>query len=301
MPSLDDLKKRIKSVKSTQKITKAMKMVAAAKLKKAQENAENGRPYSKKLQKIILNLTNAVYNDENAPKLLIGNGSDKVYLCVVITADKGLCGSFNSSICKSAKNFFKKIFLFFSRNLLKHDPQSTPMNLPPRSFQPPQKLLSLSNRMEPSQRLPFSSHRPLQFSFLVLQLSPPRPRPQLYPQEVIRFHTHYLDLPYEDLHPHPWTPHRSTCPSHQHIWRAFLHRLHSTCRTRPFEYHRSKSDQHVSWKVKSSRLRRRRISQRACPYEYAREPEIRHFVLGTYRTCVWCSMVTILVSDTGEI
>ena len=109
MPSLDDLKKRIKSVKSTQKITKAMKMVAAAKLKKAQENAENGRPYSKKLQKIILNLTNAVYNDENAPKLLIGNGSDKVYLCVVITADKGLCGSFNSSICKSAKNFFKKI------------------------------------------------------------------------------------------------------------------------------------------------------------------------------------------------
>ena len=106
MPSLDDLKKRIKSVKSTQKITKAMKMVAAAKLKKAQENAENGRPYSKKLQKIILNLTNAVYNDENAPKLLIGNGSDKVYLCVVITADKGLCGSFNSSICKSAKNFF---------------------------------------------------------------------------------------------------------------------------------------------------------------------------------------------------
>ena len=109
MPSLDDLKKRIKSVKSTQKITKAMKMVAAAKLKKAQENAENGRPYSKKLQKIILNLTNAVYNDENAQKLLIGNGSDKVYLCVVITADKGLCGSFNSSICKSAKNFFKKI------------------------------------------------------------------------------------------------------------------------------------------------------------------------------------------------
>ena len=109
MPSLDDLKKRIKSVKSTQKITKAMKMVAAAKLKKAQENAENGRPYSQKLQKIILNLTNAVYNDESAPKLLIGNGSDKVYLCVVITADKGLCGSFNSSICKSAKNFFKKI------------------------------------------------------------------------------------------------------------------------------------------------------------------------------------------------
>ncbi len=109
MPSLDDLKKRIKSVKSTQKITKAMKMVAAAKLKKAQESAENGRPYSKKLQKIILNLTKLVSNDENAPKLLVGNGSDKIFLCVVITADKGLCGSFNSSICKKAKNFFKKI------------------------------------------------------------------------------------------------------------------------------------------------------------------------------------------------
>jgi len=109
VPSLDDLKKRIKSVKSTQKITKAMKMVAAAKLKKAQENAEKGRPYSKKLQNIILNLTKSITEDSNAPKLLIGTGKDKVYLCVVITADRGLCGGFNSNICKLAKSHFKNI------------------------------------------------------------------------------------------------------------------------------------------------------------------------------------------------
>ena len=108
MPSLDDLKKRIKSVKSTQKITKAMKMVAAAKLRKAQENAERGRPYSQKMQNIILNLTKSINDPENAPKLLIGTGKDKVYLCVVLTADRGLCGGFNSNICKLAKLNFKK-------------------------------------------------------------------------------------------------------------------------------------------------------------------------------------------------
>ena len=109
MPSLDDLKKRIKSVKSTQKITKAMKMVAAAKLRKAQENAEKGRPYSQKMQTIILNLTKSINDKENAPKLLVGTGNDKTYLCVVLTADRGLCGGFNSNICKLAKNNFKKI------------------------------------------------------------------------------------------------------------------------------------------------------------------------------------------------
>ena len=108
MPSLDDLKKRIKSVKSTQKITKAMKMVAAAKLRKAQESAEKGRPYSQKMQSIILNLTKSINDPENAPKLLVGNGKDKTYLCVVFTADRGLCGGFNSNICKLAKNTFKK-------------------------------------------------------------------------------------------------------------------------------------------------------------------------------------------------
>ena len=109
MPSLDDLKKRIKSVKSTQKITKAMKMVGAAKLRKAQESAERGRPYSQKMQNIILNLTKSINDPQNAPKLLVGTGEDKKYLCVVLTADRGLCGGFNSNICKLAKNNFKKI------------------------------------------------------------------------------------------------------------------------------------------------------------------------------------------------
>ena len=108
MPTLDDLKKRIKSVKSTQKITKAMKMVAAAKLRKAQENAERGRPYSEKMQNIVLNLTKSINDPENAPKLMVGTGQDKVYLCVVLTADRGLCGGFNSNICRLAKNNFKK-------------------------------------------------------------------------------------------------------------------------------------------------------------------------------------------------
>ena len=111
MPSLDDLKKRIKSVKSTQKITKAMKMVAAAKLKKAQESAEKGRPYSDKMQNIILNLTKSFKEDSNAPKLLLGSGEDNVYLCVIMTADRGLCGGFNTNICKLAK---KKMREFLS-------------------------------------------------------------------------------------------------------------------------------------------------------------------------------------------
>ena len=116
MPSLDDLKKRIKSVKSTQKITKAMKMVAAAKLRKAQESAEKGRPYSQKMQNIILNLTKSITDPENAPKLLVGTGKDNTYLCVVLTADRGLCGGFNSNICKLAKSNFKK-FLNEGKNL----------------------------------------------------------------------------------------------------------------------------------------------------------------------------------------
>ena len=109
MPSLDDLRKRIKSVKSTQKITKAMKMVAAAKLRKAQENAEKGRPYSEKMNNIILNLSNSITDKENAPKLLGGTGSEKIHLCIVLTADRGLCGGFNTNIVKKAKSFFEKI------------------------------------------------------------------------------------------------------------------------------------------------------------------------------------------------
>ena len=109
MASLDDLKKRIASVKSTQKITKAMKMVAAAKLRRAQESAEKGRPYSEKMNNIILNLSSGISDKENAPKLLSGTGNDKVHLCVVMTSDRGLCGGFNSNIIKKAKSYFSKI------------------------------------------------------------------------------------------------------------------------------------------------------------------------------------------------
>ena len=109
MASLDDLKKRIASVKSTQKITKAMKMVAAAKLRKAQESAEKGRPYSEKMNNVILNLSSGISDKENAPKLLAGTGQEKVHLCVVMTSDRGLCGGFNSNIIKKAKSYFSKI------------------------------------------------------------------------------------------------------------------------------------------------------------------------------------------------
>ena len=109
MPSLDDLKKRISSVKSTQKITKAMKMVAAAKLRRAQERAEKGRPFSEKMNNIILNLSNSLSDKENAPKFLTGTGKENVHLCVVITSDRGLCGGFNTNICRKARSHFEKI------------------------------------------------------------------------------------------------------------------------------------------------------------------------------------------------
>ncbi|MFL2898411.1 MAG: F0F1 ATP synthase subunit gamma [Candidatus Pelagibacter sp.] len=109
MASLDDLKKRIVSVKSTQKITKAMKMVAAAKLKRAQDNAEKGRPYSEKMNNIILNLSNGISDKESAPKLLSGTGDEKTHLCVILTSDRGLCGGFNTNIVKKAKSYFDKI------------------------------------------------------------------------------------------------------------------------------------------------------------------------------------------------
>ena len=109
MASLDDLKKRISSVKSTQKITKAMKMVAAAKLRRAQESAERGRPYSEKMNNIILNLSSGLSDKDNAPKLLSGTGEDNIHLCVVLTADRGLCGGFNSNIIKKAKAYFKSL------------------------------------------------------------------------------------------------------------------------------------------------------------------------------------------------
>ena len=109
MPSLDDLKKRIKSVKSTQKITKAMKMVAAAKLRRAQESAKKGRPFSEKMNNVILNLSSSISDKDSASKFLVGTGKDTTHLCVVITADRGLCGGFNTNICRKAKNYFEKI------------------------------------------------------------------------------------------------------------------------------------------------------------------------------------------------
>ena len=94
MPSLKDLKTRINSVKSTQKITSAMKMVAAAKLRRAQDSAERGRPYADRMQQIINSLA-AKADPSSAPQLLVGNGQGKTHLLVVVSADRGLCGGFN--------------------------------------------------------------------------------------------------------------------------------------------------------------------------------------------------------------
>jgi len=107
--SLKDLRNKIKSIKSIQQVTNAMKMVAAAKLRKAQENAEKGRPYSEKMNNIILNLSSGISDKENAPKLLSGTGEDKTHLCIVMTSDRGLCGGFNTNIIKKAKVYFQKI------------------------------------------------------------------------------------------------------------------------------------------------------------------------------------------------
>ena len=109
MASLKFLRNRISSVKSTQKITKDMKMVAAAKLRKAQQNAENARPYSEKLNSIISNLKNSVTDMDSAPKLLVGNQKNETHLCVVLNSDRGLFGGLNTNICRKAKVFFEKI------------------------------------------------------------------------------------------------------------------------------------------------------------------------------------------------
>ena len=100
MPSLKDLKNRISSVKSTRKITKAMQMVAAAKLRRAQEAAEAARPYADKMADVVNGLAASVAGSTTAPKLLAGTGSEQTHLLVVMTAERGLCGGFNSSIVK---------------------------------------------------------------------------------------------------------------------------------------------------------------------------------------------------------
>lgn len=103
MASLQDLKTRIKSVKSTQKITAAMKMVAAAKLRRAQESAEAGRPYATRMGQVISSLASKA-NKESAPALLVGNGKEQTHLLVVMSADRGLCGGFNGSITRATRN-----------------------------------------------------------------------------------------------------------------------------------------------------------------------------------------------------
>jgi len=103
MPSLKDLKTRIESVKNTRKITKAMQMVAAAKLRRAQEAAEAGRPYAERMNAVMAGLAAADSGSDTAPKLMAGTGDDKVHLLVIMTAERGLCGGFNSSIVKLAR------------------------------------------------------------------------------------------------------------------------------------------------------------------------------------------------------
>ena len=103
MPSLKDLKNRIESVKSTRKITKAMQMVAAAKLRRAQEAAEQSRPYAERFNAVMAGLAASVGGSDSAPKLLRGTGSEDVHLLVVMTAERGLCGGFNSNIARLAR------------------------------------------------------------------------------------------------------------------------------------------------------------------------------------------------------
>jgi F-type H+-transporting ATPase subunit gamma len=109
MPSLKDLKNRIDSVKSTRKITKAMQMVAAAKLRRAQEAAENARPYAERMRAVLGNLAASVQNSPTAPRLLTGTGKQDVHLLVVATSERGLAGGFNSQIVKIARYQAEKL------------------------------------------------------------------------------------------------------------------------------------------------------------------------------------------------
>jgi F-type H+-transporting ATPase subunit gamma len=104
MASLKDLRGRINSVKSTRKITQAMKMVAAAKLRRAQAQAEAARPYAERMEAILASLGAAVAGSPTAPRMLVGNGADRVHLLVVVTADRGLAGPFNTNVGRLARN-----------------------------------------------------------------------------------------------------------------------------------------------------------------------------------------------------
>jgi F-type H+-transporting ATPase subunit gamma len=109
VPSLKDLRNRIASVKATQKITKAMQMVAAAKLRRAQEAAEAARPYSQRMGAVLANITQAIGGGGEAPALMTGTGKDDVHLLVVCTAERGLCGGFNSQISRLARDHTRRL------------------------------------------------------------------------------------------------------------------------------------------------------------------------------------------------
>ena len=109
MPSLKDLKNRIGSVKSTRKITKAMQMVAAAKLRRAQDAAEAARPYAERYNEVLAGLAQSVAGSESAPRLLAGTGSDKTHLLVVMTSERGLCGGFNSTIVRLVRQRIERL------------------------------------------------------------------------------------------------------------------------------------------------------------------------------------------------
>ena len=109
MPSLKDLRTRINSVKSTQKITSAMKMVAAAKLRRAQEQAEAARPYAERMERMLGSVAASLGGSEGAPRLLAGTGKNDVHLLVVATSDRGLCGGFNSSIVREARRSIREL------------------------------------------------------------------------------------------------------------------------------------------------------------------------------------------------
>ena len=109
MPSLKDLRNRIASVKSTQKITSAMKMVAASKLRRAQEQAEAGRPYAERMDKVLGSLAGAVASTGTGPKLMTGTGRDDVHMLVVVTSDRGLCGGFNGSITRETRRRIRQL------------------------------------------------------------------------------------------------------------------------------------------------------------------------------------------------
>ena len=109
MPSLKDLRNRITSVKATQKITKAMQMVAAAKLRRAQSAAEAARPYASRMEAVLANLATALRGREGGPPLMVGTGNDKAHLLVVCTAERGLCGAFNSAIVRLAREHINRL------------------------------------------------------------------------------------------------------------------------------------------------------------------------------------------------